>query len=222
MQQLHHRIAQIDLSKGRLQSFSWLSKDKAPFTPIDFLNIPPLIIRQTYLLYKAIYSKFDKTLLIQHEDLLIEFTRWVIFKDKSNLVAAFALYKKNQCGVKMCLTGSIDDKNVKDFMIKWHRKTLKINGVYSEVSPSIENILRSYVPEVKASDAQKVLGPNKKIAPSKDGYHYARNLSNIGNREKLWSGNPMFHSSAGRDMIINVTCSAGCIMSGFLNIFTQF
>lgn len=73
-----------------------------------------------------------------------------------------------------------------------NRKDFNVAGVFGEVSPPLEKVLRGHVPALNASDAAKVLQSSKKITRiAKDRKHYWRDIKNIGEKRKMMVGRPL-------------------------------
>lgn len=186
-----HRIAVIQLNSVDRRSFSWITSSNKPFVEYDAVDIDDSLIAAVYDLYRHVYGKINNTLYIQNEFALLKYTRWIILVDQSKKLAGFMLCREHPCGVKLGLTAATDSKEAKKAVVVLNRKALNVQRVFAEVSPPLENVLKGYVPLIKASDAAKVLNSSHKIKHIyKDGYHYSREISNIGKQKKVMVGKP--------------------------------
>lgn len=186
-----HRIAVIQLNSVFRRSFNWITSSNKPFIEFDAVDIDDSLITTVYDLYRHVYGKIGKTFYIHNKFALLKYTRWIILVDESGKLAGFMLCREHPCGVKLGLTAATDSKVAKKAVVELNRKTLNVWGVFGEVSPPLENVLKNYVPAVKASVAAKVLNPSHKIIHIyKDGYHYSRAISKIGKQKKLMVGKP--------------------------------
>jgi hypothetical protein len=186
-----HRIAIIKLDSVFKRSFNWITSSNKPFVEYDAVDIDDNLITAVYDLYRHVYGKISKTLYIKNKLVLLKYTRWLILIDQSGKLAGFMLCREHPCGVKLGLTGATDTKAAKKAVVELNRKALNVQGVFAEVSPPLESVLKGYVNPVKASVAAKVLGLSKKtIQIHKDGYHYSRVISKIGKHKKQMVGKP--------------------------------
>ena len=184
-------IAVIQLRSVFSRSFNWITSSKKPFVEYDAVDIDDDLITAVYDLYRYVYGKINSTLYIQNKFALLKYTRWIILIDQSGKLAGFMLCGDHSCGVKLGLTAAIDSKEAKNSLVELNRRVLNEKNVFGEVSPPLENVLKGYVPPVKASDAAKVLNPKHKIKHiHKDGYHYTREISKIGKQKKVMVGKP--------------------------------
>lgn len=112
--------------------------------------------------------------------------------DDKKHVAGFLLCREHKNGIKLGLTAAADSKEAKKAVVELNRKAFNVAGVFGEVSPPLEKVLRGHVPELNASDAAKVLQPLKKInRVAKDRKHYWRDIKNIGEKRKMMVGRPV-------------------------------
>lgn len=186
-----HRIAVIQLNSVFRRSFNWITSSNKPFVEFDAVDIDDSLITAVYDLYRHVYGKISKAFYIHNKFALLKYTRWIILVDKSGKLAGFILCREHPCGVKLGLTAATDLKVAKKAVVELNRKALNVWGVFGEVSPPLETVLKNYVPAVKASVAAKILNPSHKIIHIyKDGYHYSRTISKIGKQKKLMVGKP--------------------------------
>ncbi len=188
-----HWLAVITVDSVTRQSFDWIATGGKPFVPIDPVDMPDDLLTSVYNLYRHVYSQIDRNLLIRNKHALLKYTRWVILIDDAKQVAGFALYhREHDRGIKLRLTAAADSKEAKKAVVELNRKAFNVNGVFGEVSPPLEKAVKGHVPELKSSVAQKVLSPSKKICRAdKDGKHYWRKITSVGERRKMMVGLPI-------------------------------
>jgi hypothetical protein len=186
-----YHIAVIEQSSVVRRSFNWITSSKRPFVEYDAVDIDDGLISAVYDLYRHVYGKLGGTFYINDKYALLKYTRWIITVDKTGQVTGFILSREHPCGIKLGLTAAADSKEAKAAIKDLNRKAMNVQKVFGEVSPPLENALKSHVPYVKASDAAIVLGPKHKIKHiHKDGYHYSRDISRIGLQKKVMVGMP--------------------------------
>ena len=192
MQVKQYRIAVITVDSIKRRSFGWLVTGGKPFVQLDPADIDDDLIDSVYNLYKTVYSQINPTLFIRDKYALLKYTRWIILIDDKKHVAGFLLCREHKNGIKLGLTAAADSKEAKKAVVEINRKAFNVAGVFGEVSPPLEKVLRGHVPELKASDAAKVLQPSKKInRVAKDRKHYWRDIKNIGEKRKMMVGRPI-------------------------------
>lgn len=185
------RIAIIQLNSVSRRSFKWITSSNKPFVECDAIDIDDDLLTAVYNLYRKVYGKISSTLYIPDKYYLLKYTCWIILVDQSGKLAGFMLCRDHRCGIKLGLTAKADTEGAKKAVVELNRKALNVQKVFAEVSPPLENVLKGYVPLVKATDAVKVLNPTHKIKSiHKDGYHYTRQISRIGNKKKVMVGKP--------------------------------
>ena len=192
MQVKPYRIAVITVDSVKRRSFGWLATGGKPFVQLDPADIDDDLIDSVFNLYKTVYSQINPTLFIRDKYALLKYTRWIILIDDKKHVAGFLLCREHKNGIKLGLTAAADSKEAKKAVVEINRKAFNIAGVFGEVSPPLEKVLRGHVPELRASDAAKVLQPSKKInRVAKDRKHYWRDIKNIGEKRKMMVGRPI-------------------------------
>lgn len=73
------------------EGFEWLCDDETPYDaidPLDFLQGDDMTT--VYDLYENLYRDIDQKLNMPMPEALLEFNRWIIFRDEDEAVAAFA------------------------------------------------------------------------------------------------------------------------------------
>jgi len=181
MQAKPYKIAVTTVDSVKRRSFGWLATGGKPFVQLDPADIDDDLVDSVFNLYKTVYSQINPTLFIRDKYALLKYTRWIILIDDKKLVAGFLLCREHKNGIKLGLTAAADSKEAKKAVVELNRKAFNVAGVFGEVSPPLEKMLKGHVPELKASDAAKVLQPSKEIIRvSKDGKHYWRDIKNIG------------------------------------------
>lgn len=192
MQVKPYKIAIIAVDSVKRRSFSWLAAGGKPFIQLDPADIEDDLIDSVFNLYKNVYSQINTTLLIRDKYALLKYTRWIILIDDKKHTVGFLLCREHKNGIKVGLTAASDSKEAKKAVVELNRKAFNVAGVFGEVSPPLEKVLRGHVPELSASDAAKVMQPSKKInRVAKDGKHYWRGIKNIGVKRKMMVGRPV-------------------------------
>ena len=192
MQAKPYKIAVISVDSVKRRSFGWVVTGGKPFVQLDPADIDDDLIDSVFNLYKTVYSQINPTLFIRDKYALLKYTRWIILIDDKKHVAGFLLCREHKNGIKLGLTAAADSKEAKKAVVELNRKAFNVAGVFGEVSPPLEKVLRGHVPELNASDAAKVLQPLKKInRVAKDRKHYWRDIKNIGEKRKMMVGRPV-------------------------------
>lgn len=187
-----YRLAVITIDSVKRRSFGWIATGSKPFVQLDPADIDEVLLNSVFNLYHHVYSQINPNLLIRNKYLLLKYTRWIILVDGAKNLAGFLLCREHDHGIKLGLTAAADSKEAKKAIVEINRKVFNVAGVFGEMSPPLEKKLKGHVPELKASDAAKVLGPSKKITRiDKDGKHYWRKIKNVGVRRKMMVGRPI-------------------------------
>jgi hypothetical protein len=180
------RVSPDQLAAG----VAWLARDDHPFEttdPIDFLDSPEL--QEVYEMYRQTYGKLDPNLNVNMPEALLDFNRWLLMEDDNGHVIAFACFKTTSFGVKLGLTASDGGNAARTALVRTLREALNVEGVFGEVSPPLEAAVEGHVPKVPAQSAGGILGKRVKI--HEDGFHYSREITNVGVKTKLVVGRPL-------------------------------
>lgn len=168
----------------------WLHKGGTPFIEIDDLDLPEREVNDLYALYANVYSdpKIGIKLKVKNKYGLLKYDRWVLIVKDSKLIG-FAIFRTHAWGLKLGLIGSDGTPEGRTAVKAFIRKAFKVRGVFGEVSPPLEYVLKGHAPQVDVKKAKKVL--DKDIDRNADGFHYYREVSNIGRKRKIIYGNPI-------------------------------
>lgn len=172
------------------EDLGWLCDDETPYEatdPLDFLQGDE--IAAVYELYESLYRDIDQKLNIQMPEALLEFNRWIIFRDDTEAVVAFACFKTTEAGLKLGVAATNGQESGKSALKTLLRRALIVEGVYAEVSGGVERVVSGHVPEVHPSAVSLVLG--KAVTAEEDDRHYSREITNVGVKRKLLVGRPL-------------------------------
>lgn len=180
-----------NLAIGTVQGdYKWLVEDGLPYEevdPIDFLDSAD--IRTVFALYVAEYSPLDSQLNIPMPEGLLEFNRWVLFRDEADVVVGFAALKTSVVGLKLGLLATNREGASIAALKALLRRGLNVQGVYAEVSEGVERTVLNHVPFQTAEIAARVIARPVKVDP--DGVHYTRLITNVGPKKKVLAGRPL-------------------------------
>lgn len=169
---------------------SWITTADPPFAATDPVDIDNQILSDLYGLYVSVYQKIGNRLYLTKKDQIFKYNRWVLIYDDENKLVGFALFHTHHAGLKLGLTGCVDTPSVKAALKAFLRNVFGIDKVFGEVSPPLENALKGHVPQVKSKHATRILSGKKITKYYSDGYHYKRNIQNIGEQKKMIIGKP--------------------------------
>ncbi len=187
-----YRLAVINIDTVKRRSFSWIATGGKPFVQLDPADIDDDLLTSVFNLYQHVYSQIDSNLFIRDKYALLKYTRWVILIDDAKHVAGFLLCREHNHGIKLGLTAAADSKEAKKAVVELNQKAFNVVGIFGEVSPPLEKVVRGHVPELDASVAAKVMNQPKKITRvDKDRKHYWRKITNVGVRRKMMVGRPI-------------------------------
>jgi hypothetical protein len=100
------------------EDLGWLCDDETPYEatdPLDFLQGDE--IAAVYELYESLYRDIDQKLNIQMPEALLEFNRWIIFRDDTEAVVAFACFKTTEAGLKLGVAATNGQESGKSALI---------------------------------------------------------------------------------------------------------
>lgn len=169
---------------------AFLTRDGVPYVDEDPLDVADGDeVDRVYRLYCAVYSEIDPKLNILSSDQLLAFNRWVLVEDSRGRLAAIALFKTTEAGLKLGILASDGSETGRASAKQLVRLALNEDGVFAEVSGPLEDVLTGRVPVLSHDLAAQVLG--KSVEPCDDGQHYVRHISNVGPRRKALVGRPV-------------------------------
>lgn len=180
-------IATIDAEATFNSSANWITTSDMPYSRLDPIDIPDSLLSELFQAYIQTYKPLGERMHINEGYQLLDYNRWILVRNKNGKLIAFILFKTTIWGLKLIACGADESKEAKRGMLSFLTKALNVKSVYGEVSPPLEDRLID-VPKVPVDLAKKVLG--KDIEPQADGYHYLREIKNIGYKKKLLVGKP--------------------------------
>lgn len=156
-------------------------------------NFETVIRPAVWGMFEMTYAKIG--LILDHPQQLDEYDVWEVFEDAYGEPRAFRLSKTTPRGLKGGLIGSDGSREgraaIKEYIKTWYREP----GHYAELSHRMEELaLEAGAPVVCAAYAPTVLG--KQVVAERDGVHYRRVLTNVGEVTKVIIGRPLDIPSA--------------------------
>ena len=115
-----------------------------------------------------------------------KYNRWILLENEDGNVCTFMLYSSKSYGIKLGITASDNSSVAKKALIMFHINAFNVVGVIGEISPPLEKVIIDKIPSIKSTHVSTIL--NKEIMPLADGYHYKRNISNLGTKTKILVG----------------------------------
>lgn len=182
-------LARISIRQATSRSLRWVPSDRMPYQKIDPIDIAQATVDEVFTMYSTAYGGLGDPLNVQEPGALFEHDRWVLIEDAGGALVGFALFKTTSHGVKMCVSATDGSRPAKAGLKALLRRVFNVDGVYAEVSDPVESIVKDHAPHVPVDVAAEVLSP-KTIVSAGDGYHYERQISNVGSRTKLMVGKP--------------------------------
>ncbi len=179
-------IAMLQYNSDYRSNIEWIVDQESPYKTVDPIAVPDDLLEHIYSLYKNEYSRISPKLLLNDKDALFEYNRWILLENDEDNVCAFFLYKTKSYGLKLGITATDQSSFAKKALIKFHIKAFNISGVVGEISPPLEDKIINEVPRMPAAKAAHII--DKKITLHGDGYHYYRDIKNVGRRKKILVG----------------------------------
>jgi len=143
---------------------------------------------QIWDMYAKTYAKLGLSKGSKQE-MVSDYNYWEIARGSSGEPVAFIVSKNTGLGTKLGLAGSDGSGEGKTALKQYLGTAFKLPGHYAEVSHAVEQVVMKHNPPVIcASTVPQVI--KKPVDPSNDGIHYTRNLSGVGQVEKVMVGNP--------------------------------
>ena len=184
-------VARVTVDALFDDDLEWVASTGDPYRRVDPVDVDEGELAALFNLYTQTYTRIDARLNIKDRDGMFEFDRWILVVDADDRLLGFVLFKTTAFGLKLVVTGSDGSDKGKNAIRGFLEKVFFIGGVYAEVSDAIERIVtRKNAPRIPANEAEEML-PDKELTIDEDGYHYKRNIKNIGVRKKIMVGKPI-------------------------------
>lgn len=147
-------------------------------------------IDAVWTLYEQVYAALGP-LNVGSRDSLLEYNEWHLLMRPDGTVAAFALTKLvPSYGGKVGAIGSDGSTVAKDALKDYFRNMTRHAGYWAEASGATLALARKYnLPIICASYAPLLL-PGKRVLPGSSPSSYRRNVSGVGEVEKVLIGRP--------------------------------
>lgn len=169
-------------------STSWVAQDAPPYEQYDPIDVPTTLLESMFSLYRDTYRRVDRSLNVPSPLAFFDFSRWILLHDHEDRMQAFILLRTTTAGLKVGIVASTRQRAVASALKCLLRQILNIDGVYAEVSDRMEQVLIDFVPIIQCEFASQLV--SKPARPTGDGYHYERQITNVGPRTKLLVGRP--------------------------------
>lgn len=178
-------IARFCIDSKEYSNLNWLVELVNPYKEFDSIEVPDKLLEHIFFLYKQAY-KSDSKLLIKDKYALFKYNRWILLENEDGNICTFMLYSSKNYGIKLGITASDGSRIAKKALIMFHIKAFNVVGVIGEISPPLEKKIIDEIPKIKASKVSAII--DKVIISLKDGYHYKREITNIGKKIKILVG----------------------------------
>ncbi len=179
-------IARIRINSKNCTNLNWIVEQVSPYKEFDPFAVPDKLLEHIYLLYKQTYKSLDSKLLIKDKYALFKYNRWILLENEDGDVCTFMLYSSKNYGIKLGITASDDSRIAKKALIMFHIKAFNVVGVIGEISPPLEGKIIDHVPKIKTSQVSHII--DKEIKPLTGGYHYKRQIADLGAKTKRLVG----------------------------------
>ncbi len=186
-------VARVVVAEVEGEGLQWVATTAAPYESLDNVDVSKEELGILYGMYRRTYASVNQRLNLRNQDQFFEYRRWILVADSAGRVIAFAMFKPTECGLKLGVVAHDSSDDAKGVVKTILRKTLKVDGVFAEVSDGVERVVEKEVPVLSRSDAKKVmraLGKEILRADEVSSCHYQREITNVGMKTKLLVGKP--------------------------------